>query len=103
LTLVVWLCYPIAWGCAEGGNCITADGEAVFYGVLDFCAKPVFSIALIAGHWNVDPGRMGLKIRDYDSDPDYFGWKNEPQRRKLQNEGSNGNGVHNDTNGVDTV
>ena len=41
LTLGVWLCYPIAWGVAEGGNVIAPDSEAVFYGVLDFLAKPV--------------------------------------------------------------
>lgn len=41
LTLVVWLCYPIAWGVSEGGNVIAPDSEAVFYGVLDFLAKPV--------------------------------------------------------------
>jgi len=27
LTLFVWLLYPIAWGCAEGGNAITGDSE----------------------------------------------------------------------------
>jgi bacteriorhodopsin len=41
LTLVVWLCYPIAWAVSEGGNVIAPDSEAVFYGVLDFLAKPV--------------------------------------------------------------
>lgn len=67
-TLFIWLLYPIAWGVAEGGNVIAPDSEAVFYGILDFCAKPVFSILLIAGHWNIDPARMGLRIRDYDDD-----------------------------------
>lgn len=41
LTLVIWMMYPIAWGVSEGGNVISSDSEAVFYGVLDFCAKPV--------------------------------------------------------------
>lgn len=72
LTLFIWLLYPIAWGISEGGNLISPDGEAVFYGILDLIAKPVFSIALIFGHWNIDPARMGLVLRDYDSDPDYF-------------------------------
>ncbi|EXJ58878.1 hypothetical protein A1O7_06308 [Cladophialophora yegresii CBS 114405] len=62
LTLFVWLCYPIAWGVSEGANIIAPDSEAVFYGVLDFLAKPVFSVALIAGHWNIDPARLGLDI-----------------------------------------
>ena len=58
-TLLIWLLYTIAWGLCEGGNVITPDSEAVFYGVLDFCAKSVFSIALIIGHWNIRPARMG--------------------------------------------
>lgn len=62
LTLFVWLCYPIAWGVSEGANLIAPDSEAVFYGILDFLAKPVFSAALIVGHWNVDPARLGLTI-----------------------------------------
>ena len=41
LTLVIWLLYPIAWGVSEGGNVIAPDSEAVFYGILDFLAKPV--------------------------------------------------------------
>lgn len=63
LTLVIWMLYPVAWGLCEGGNVITPNDEAVFYGCLDFVAKPVFSIALIYGHWNISPARMGLKIQ----------------------------------------
>ena len=61
--LLIWLCYPISWGCSEGGNVIAPDSEAVFYGVLDFCVQPVYSILLILGHWNIDPARLGLAIR----------------------------------------
>lgn len=43
VTLFVWTLYPIAWGVSEGGNVISANGEAYFYGVLDFIAKPVSS------------------------------------------------------------
>lgn len=39
---------------------IPPDSEAVFYGVLDFCSKVVFSIMLLVGHWNIDLGRLGL-------------------------------------------
>lgn len=28
ITLLVWLCYPIAWGVCEGGNVIAPDSEA---------------------------------------------------------------------------
>lgn len=66
LTLFIWLLYPVAWGLCEGGNVITPDDEAVFYGCLDFMARPVFSIALIYGHWNIDPARLGLRIVEAD-------------------------------------
>lgn len=65
LTLSIWLLYPVAWGLCEGGNVITANDEGVFYGVLDFFAKPIFSIALIYGHWGISPARLGLQIKDY--------------------------------------
>jgi bacteriorhodopsin len=42
LTLVLWIVYPIAWGVCEGGNIIAPDSEAIFYGILDLLAKPVF-------------------------------------------------------------
>lgn len=90
LTLFIWLCYPICWGVSEGANIIPPDSEAVFYGVLDFLAKPVFSIALIVGHWNINPGRMGLKLRDYDEEPSYFGPKNgaEAAKERGHNDGA---------------
>ncbi|KAK5107667.1 hypothetical protein LTR62_000902 [Meristemomyces frigidus] len=68
-TLFIWMFYPISWGLCEGGNVISPDAEAVFYGCLDFCAKPIFSIALIVGHWNISPSRLGLHIADYDVEP----------------------------------
>lgn len=66
LTAVLWTLYPIAWGVCEGGNYISADSEAVFYGVLDVFAKPVFGALLIWGHRNIDPATLGLHIHDYD-------------------------------------
>ncbi|KAF2128085.1 putative opsin-like protein [Dothidotthia symphoricarpi CBS 119687] len=69
LTAFLWIMYPIAWGLCEGGNVISPDAEAVFYGVLDFLAKPVFGALLIWGHRNIDPARLGMDIRDYHTDP----------------------------------
>lgn len=66
LTSFLWIVYPIAWGVCEGGNLIPPDSEAVFYGVLDLLAKPVFGALLIWGHRNIEPSRLGLKIHDYD-------------------------------------
>ncbi|KZF20459.1 family A G protein-coupled receptor-like protein [Xylona heveae TC161] len=65
-TMFLWLLYPICWGLCEGGNVISPDSEAVFYGILDILAKPVFGALLLWGHRNIDPGRMGLTIRDYE-------------------------------------
>jgi hypothetical protein len=61
--------YPIAWGVCEGGNVIAPDSEAIFYGILDLLAKPGFSALLLWGHRNIEPGRLGLRIRDYGEDP----------------------------------
>ena len=68
LTAFLWILYPIAWGLCEGGNVISPDSEAVFYGVLDFLAKPCFGALLIFGHRGIDPARLGLAIKDYDGD-----------------------------------
>lgn len=66
MTAVLWILYPIAWGVCEGGNLISPDSEAIFYGILDVLAKPVFGGLLLWGHRNIDPARLGLRIRDVD-------------------------------------
>ncbi|KAF2240389.1 family A G protein-coupled receptor-like protein [Trematosphaeria pertusa] len=68
LTTMLWILYPIAWGVCEGGNVVAPDSEAVFYGILDLLAKPVFGALLIWGHRNIDPGMLGLAIKDYEGD-----------------------------------
>jgi len=68
LTAFLWILYPIAWGVCEGANLLAPDSEAVFYGVLDFLAKPIFGALLLWGHRDIDPARLGLAIRDYDGD-----------------------------------
>jgi bacteriorhodopsin len=67
-TIFLWFIYPIAWGLCEGGNVISPDSEAVFYGVLDILAKPVFGALLLFGHRNIDPAALGLNIRDYEDE-----------------------------------
>jgi bacteriorhodopsin len=47
---------------------ISPDSEAVFYGILDFLAKPIFGALLLWGHKDIDPARLGLAIKDYDGD-----------------------------------
>jgi bacteriorhodopsin len=68
-TMFLWFIYPIAWGLSEGGNVISPDSEAVFYGILDILAKPVFGALLLFGHRNIDPASLGLIIRDYEDAP----------------------------------
>ena len=64
LTIFVWFLYPIAWGVSEGGNVIHPDSEAVFYGILDLIAKPVFGFLLLWGHRSIDPLALGLHMRE---------------------------------------
>lgn len=65
LTAFLWILYPVAWGVSEGGNIIAPDSEAVFYGILDLLAKPLFGALLIWGHRNISPAQLGLTIHDY--------------------------------------
>lgn len=98
ITLSIWTLYPIAWGVCEGGNVISPDSEAVFYGILDAIAKPVFSIALIAGHWNIAPARLGLHLRDYD-DPILPNRHMNEKKARIDGAGNNG-AVHGDAHGA---
>lgn len=60
--VTIWFLYPIAWGVSEGGNVIHPDSEAVFYGILDVIAKPVFSFILLWGHRNIDMNTLGVGV-----------------------------------------
>lgn len=87
MTTILWILYPIAWGVCEGGNIISPDSEAVFYGILDLLAKPVFGVLLLFGHRNIAPSRLGLSIPDYEGDNTYTGGVRNEKR------GHHGNGV----------
>jgi len=105
LTLFIWFLYPIAWGVSEGGNVIHPDSEAIFYGILDVIAKPVFGILLIMGHKNISASQLGLKIYDPAETPHaVHGEKHTPGHAGVTN-GHNGvdnghTGVVNGTNGT---
>ncbi|EHY58312.1 Opsin-like protein carO [Exophiala dermatitidis] len=90
LTLVVWLCYPIAWGVSEGGNVIAPDSEGIFYGILDLLAKPVFSLALIYSHWSIEPARLGVQIREFGPTDDLSSAEREKRFGNGQSNGNNG-------------
>lgn len=105
LTTILWICYPIAWGVCEGGNVIAPDSEAVFYGVLDLLAKPVFGALLIWGHRGIDPSRLGLRIHDYALDDAVRESKHgaAPHDGVTNGHGTNGAAPHDDvTNGHGT-
>jgi bacteriorhodopsin len=107
-TIALWFIYPIAWGLSEGGNVISPDSEAAFYGILDVLAKPVFGALLLWGHRNIDPKRLGVHIRDYD-DSVLPGEKNagigsaaaNQHRNTHDADVANGNGTHATTSGAD--
>ncbi|KAF1934239.1 family A G protein-coupled receptor-like protein [Didymella exigua CBS 183.55] len=84
LTTFLWILYPIAWGLCEGGNVISPDSEAIFYGILDFLAKPCFGALLIWGHRNIDPASIGMAIRDYEDDTMVHGEKRGPTNSNIQ-------------------
>ena len=71
-TMFLWFLYPIAWGLSEGGNVISSDSEAVFYGILDFLAKPCFGALLLWGHRNLEPSRLGINIRTPLDHPEHY-------------------------------
>lgn len=45
---------------------IGANGESIFYGILDILAKVGFAVILLYGHSKIDPSVMGCHLRDYD-------------------------------------
>ncbi|RYP93268.1 hypothetical protein DL770_000643 [Monosporascus sp. CRB-9-2] len=63
LLIFIWFLYPIAWALSEGGNVIHPDSEAIFYGILDILAKPVFAALLLWQHRNILPTDLGLDLR----------------------------------------
>lgn len=71
-TIFLWFLYPIAWGLSEGGNVIAPDSEAVFYGILDIMAKPVFGALLLWGHRNIDPSILGREFISPSPNPFFF-------------------------------
>jgi len=59
--VLVFLLYPVAFGLSQGGNVISLDSEAVFFGVLDLILKPVLLAYFIYGTRNLVLERFGLR------------------------------------------
>jgi len=56
----IWTLYPISWGLSEGGNVISPDGEAAFYGVLDIISLPVLGSYFVYATRQISVERLGL-------------------------------------------
>ena len=105
-TIGLWFLYPIAWGLGEGGNVIASDSEAIFYGVLDFLTKPVFSFLLLWGHRHIDIARLGLHVRGAGETPlgeNPHGAPHEKGHHNGVNNGGTATGVHDGTTGPHTT
>ncbi|KAI0593659.1 FDD123 protein [Biscogniauxia sp. FL1348] len=87
--MFLWFLYPIAWGLSEGGNVIHPDSEAIFYGILDIMAKPVFGALLLWGHRKINPRDLGLHPRQPDALHEKYG--HAPQNDGVQAEGPGSN------------
>merc|ERR1712166_977341 len=48
VTVVTWSLYPLVWILAEGTNTLTANGEAIFYTVLDIISKAFFGYLIVS-------------------------------------------------------
>jgi len=66
LLILPAILYPICWGVSEGGNVIAPDSEAVFYGILDLIVVIGFGTVLLFSHRNIEPSRLGLRMRGAD-------------------------------------
>ncbi|KAK9463836.1 uncharacterized protein V1516DRAFT_632159 [Lipomyces oligophaga] len=56
----IWMLYPISFGLSEGGNVISPDSEAAFYGVLDMISLPIFCSYFIFVSRKTSVERLGL-------------------------------------------
>ncbi|KAF7791308.1 hypothetical protein EIP86_002322 [Pleurotus ostreatoroseus] len=57
--------YPIAWGCAEGGNVITVTSEMIWYGILDVFTIPVFLFVFLFNLRGIDYSAFALHSGKY--------------------------------------
>jgi bacteriorhodopsin len=48
--VILWFCYPVVWGLAEGSNTISVTAEIAAYGGLDITAKAIFGFLFLLAH-----------------------------------------------------
>lgn len=90
----VWLFYPIAWGLCDGGNVIGADGEMIFYGILDVIAKPVFTVFHIFQLSKVDYTKLQLQSGKFSEGANTLNGPNELSNVHHKNARADANGVN---------
>lgn len=61
----LWTFYPLAWLLCEGFNVISADGEMIFYGIIDLLAKPVFCAIHVREMDKLEYSRFGFSSGKY--------------------------------------
>ena len=61
----LWLLYPIAWGCSDGGNLIGITESFIWYGILDILLLPVtaWAFMVLARRW--DYNRLNIAFTQY--------------------------------------
>jgi hypothetical protein len=69
------------------------------YGILDLLAKPVFGAILLWGHRNIDPARLGLRIKDVTEGPVYP--EGPGAQKRSVNEPAAGTGANSTQNPAD--
>lgn len=62
---ILFLLYPIAWGCADGGNVISVTSEFIWYGILDVLAKPFFLLYHMFALRTLDMTRLHFQTGKY--------------------------------------
>jgi bacteriorhodopsin len=62
--VLMWLIYPIAYGCDEG-NEISVTSGFIFYGILDILTVPLLSFAILALATRWDYREMNIYFTQY--------------------------------------
>merc|ERR1711924_401391 len=70
LTVLAWSLYPVVWILAEGTDTISANGEAVFYTILDIISKAGFGMLIVTMKRNsfAQTVAAGIKLVDPEVD-----------------------------------
>merc|ERR1711990_388541 len=76
LTVTAWALYPVVWILAEGTGTISANGEAIFYTVLDIISKAGFGAIIVSARRNsyAQAIAAGVKMRFNSGNEDDFNW-----------------------------